>query len=35
MGDWFLAFKGLKPIGGEICARETVIGQPRPLRIPQ
>ena len=35
MGDWFLAFKGLKPIGGEICACETVIGQPRPLRTPQ
>ena len=35
MGDWFLAFKGLKPIGGEICACETVIGQPRLLRTPQ
>lgn len=35
MGDWFLAFKDLKPIGGEICAHETVIGQLRPLRTPQ
>ena len=35
MGDWFLAFKDLKPTGGEICAHETVIGQLRPLRTPQ
>ena len=35
MRSRFLAFKGLKPIGGEICIHEIIIGQPIPLRTPQ
>lgn len=35
MRSRFLAFKCLKPIGGEICIHEIIIGQPIPLRTPQ